>query len=775
VEPRTFGGAYRSRPRMVRVVLTCFMGVALMVPVGARPVMAQAETVLTPVADSYIEAAKPTRNFGTRDRLRVDGSPILNGYLRFDVQGITDFSSAKLRLFFNTGLSSGLQVRPVADTSWSETTITYANAPAFGAVANTAPSATAGTWVEIDVTSLVSQNGLVSFALTSSNNTAVSISSREGANDPELVIGTSPPPPPTGTSFTVSRNGSTYQAASSSTTFTGSLKFVVESAVSQLNGAGGGTVTFTAGDFDLGADHFEFDAIANISFIGQGMAATTIRNFSNDASDTEPFDIVVGNNLVVRDLSVQAGGALRTTSDALDFDAGSGILIERVAVTISRGRAIIFDGKGAGWSSTDNVVRDCVITGIPGDGIEFLASSNNLVERCSISNVAGHGIQVTKSSTSAAQPNKKSNDNIVRNNTIDNSGQDGINVNSSDRNQISGNTITNSSDDTTGRDGIRIGSSDSITCNDNTVNGNLATDNQPTKTQSYGLNISSALCNRTVVGVSAPNDFAGNRVGPIRDLGTGTIYPPPTADAEPPTQPTGLSAVAISGCRVDLSWNASSDNVGVTGYGIYRGGILIGSVGGTSLTFQDTTVSPSTSYSYTVDAVDAATNRSMQSAPAPATTPSAACSITFAPIADSWVDASQPTTNFGTSTQIRVDGSPVLVSYLKFDVQVAGSVSQARLRIFANSSHSVGFSARSVADTSWGETTITYANAPAYGSVVASSGPFAAGTWVEVDVTSLVTANGQLSIALTTTSSTAMSLASRQSGPNAPQLIIETN
>ena len=728
----------------------------------------------TTVADSYVEAARPTRNNGRSAEFRVDGSPILNSYLRFNVQGATDFSSSKLRLFFKNATSGGIQVRPVGNTTWGETTINYNNAPSFGAVAANSGAAAAGTWVTIDVSSLVTRNGLLSLAITSTSSTALSMGSRESGQQPTLTVGAEPSPSP----FVVSKVGSTYRSVSATTgeTFTGSVRSVVMSSVAALAGAGGGTVAFTAGLFDLGTDdHFELHGIANITFEGQGMGVTTIRNFSNLPSDTEPFDIVGASNVTVRDLTVEAGGPFRSTSDALDFDNGRDSLIERVAVTVSRGRGIIFDGKGAGWSADGNVVRDCVITGIPSDGIELLSSSGNLVEGCTITNVGGHGIQATKSSTTASQPNKPSSDNILRNNTIDNSGQDGINVNSGDRNQITGNTITNSSNITASRDGIRIGAADSIPCNDNMVNGNVATDTQATKTQAYGLNISSALCHRTVVGVSAPNNFTGNRLGAIRDLASDTIYPPPVGDSQPPTQPSGLNAVAASGCRIDLAWSASTDNVGVTGYGIYRDGALIASVGGSTLSFQDTTVTVATTYSYTVDAVDAATLRSPQSTPSTVTTPSTACSLTFLPIADSYVDASQPAANFGTSTQVRVDGSPAIAGYLKFDVQVAGAISRATLRIFANSNHSLGFSVRPVDDTSWGETAITNANAPAYGAIAGSSGPLTGGTWVDVDVTSLVVANGQRSLALTTTSSTAISLASRQSGANAPQLIIETN
>jgi hypothetical protein len=117
-----------------------------------------------------------------------------------------------------------------------------------------------------------------------------------------------------------------------------------------------------------------------------------------------------------------------------------------------------------------------------------------------------------------------------------------------------------------------------------------------------------------------------------------------------------------------------------------------------------------------------------------------------------------------------------VLSYLRFEVQgLPGTVTQATLRIFTNSSSSTGYEVRNVADTSWGESTINYTNAPVYDAVTSTSGLFGAGIWTTVDVTSLITGNGTFSIALTTTSSTAFSLASRESGANAPQLIIETS
>lgn len=91
-----------------------------------------------------------------------------------------------------------------------------------------------------------------------------------------------------------------------------------------------------------------------------------------------------------------------------------------------------------------------------------------------------------------------------------------------------------------------------------------------------------------------------------------------TADTIAPSVPTGLSATAASSSQINLSWNASTDNVGVTGYDIYRGGSLLTSVTGT--TYVNTGLSPNTSYSYTVRAKDAAGNTSAQSASATAIT-----------------------------------------------------------------------------------------------------------------------------------------------------------
>ena len=95
-----------------------------------------------------------------------------------------------------------------------------------------------------------------------------------------------------------------------------------------------------------------------------------------------------------------------------------------------------------------------------------------------------------------------------------------------------------------------------------------------------------------------------------------------SGDTQAPTVPTGLSATPVSSSQIDLSWTASTDNVGVDGYKIYRDGVELPQ-NPTNTTYQDVGLTPLTNYSYTVAAYDIAGNLSAQSAPATATTQAA--------------------------------------------------------------------------------------------------------------------------------------------------------
>ncbi len=112
----------------------------------------------------------------------------------------------------------------------------------------------------------------------------------------------------------------------------------------------------------------------------------------------------------------------------------------------------------------------------------------------------------------------------------------------------------------------------------------------------------------------AASDAAGN-VSAQSTAVNGTTQTPDTA---PPSVPSGLSANGVSQTQVNLSWTASTDNVGVTGYKVFRNGRQVGTPSGTS--FSDTGLTAGTTYSYTVSARDAAGNSSAQSAAVNGTT-----------------------------------------------------------------------------------------------------------------------------------------------------------
>ena len=89
-------------------------------------------------------------------------------------------------------------------------------------------------------------------------------------------------------------------------------------------------------------------------------------------------------------------------------------------------------------------------------------------------------------------------------------------------------------------------------------------------------------------------------------------------------RPDRLTDPTDTASAVGLSWNASTDSTGtLAGYTVYRNGKSIGTTNASTTTFTDSTVQPSTTYSYTVDAFDTAGNHSAQSSALQVTTPGA--------------------------------------------------------------------------------------------------------------------------------------------------------
>jgi chitodextrinase len=101
--------------------------------------------------------------------------------------------------------------------------------------------------------------------------------------------------------------------------------------------------------------------------------------------------------------------------------------------------------------------------------------------------------------------------------------------------------------------------------------------------------------------------------------GTGVVQPDTTA----PSTPGSLQTSAITSTSVTVSWTASSDNVGVTGYRLFNGSAQVTTVTGTIHTFKG--LNPGTAYTFGVEAYDAADNNSARATKSATTTAPAAC------------------------------------------------------------------------------------------------------------------------------------------------------
>jgi chitodextrinase len=280
-------------------------------------------------------------------------------------------------------------------------------------------------------------------------------------------------------------------------------------------------------------------------------------------------------------------------------------------------------------------------------------------------------------------------------------------------------------------------------------------------------------------------DAAGNESARQSTPATATTPGPP--DTQAPSAPGGLTATTPRSNQVNLSWTLSSDDIRVAGYNVYRNGSLLESVPGDATTYSDDEASPSTAYSYAVSALDAAGNESVKSTVAVTTPAAGGGTLTFAPSDDATIDASLPSSSFGTANRLVLDSSPVNDALLKFTVSGTGSgtscptISAAKLRLTVgnttNDNSNRGGDFRAAVNSNWSESSVTWNNAPAAAAgppVSSITTPVALGTAYEADVTPIITGNGTYTIRASNTSSDGVRYYSRNGNAAnlAPQLLV---
>ncbi|WP_420644828.1 DUF7594 domain-containing protein [Candidatus Leptofilum sp.] len=320
-----------------------------------------------PVADAFTMANRPTSNLGGASTLRLDASPDANSYLRFDVQGLNGaVSQATLRVYVQTTSSIGYDAHEVADNSWGETSINFSNAPALGTVLGSSGSTTANTYMEVDVTSAVSSNGLVSFGLSTADSSLILLASRESGNQPELVVQTAGNGGPTPTNTPVPPTPTNTPVGPTPTPTNTS----VPPTATATSGPGGSTFTFSTTDDAI--------VLSNRPTSNYGTATILGTDDTPDILSFLKFDVSGLNgsvNSATLRVFVTSGNAEFNVAQVADNSWTQASLTYNGAPTVG---AVI---NGSGAIITGTWIEIDVTSYISGDGTFSLALVDNMAGR----------------------------------------------------------------------------------------------------------------------------------------------------------------------------------------------------------------------------------------------------------------------------------------------------------------------------------------------------------------------------------------------------------
>lgn len=157
--------------------------------------------------DTEVRVSSPNTVYGNRTLLAVDGDPLRQTFLKFDVTGIGDrpVSRVRLRMYNLDSSRVGGRVFAMSSSTWQESSTTWNTRPAIdGAQLGAFGKVSSGSWYEVDLpASSVSGGGIVSLAVDSVITDGAQWSSRESGNAPTLVVDlaaptdTTPPAAPT--------------------------------------------------------------------------------------------------------------------------------------------------------------------------------------------------------------------------------------------------------------------------------------------------------------------------------------------------------------------------------------------------------------------------------------------------------------------------------------------------------------------------------------------------------------------------------------------------
>jgi hypothetical protein len=170
------------------------VGSATVTPMLPRAAAAAVTQVLTvrPHADTHVNQAAPSTNYGTSTTLQADyGSGVTKRiFLKFVVSGVpagASLNAAKLRMTATSSSGAVVAAKPGATNNWSESSLVWSGAPAYGLRTDNSPAVAAGA-VEWNLSSYVSGNGVYSVILTQASAAQTTFRSRESTQPPVLEL-----------------------------------------------------------------------------------------------------------------------------------------------------------------------------------------------------------------------------------------------------------------------------------------------------------------------------------------------------------------------------------------------------------------------------------------------------------------------------------------------------------------------------------------------------------------------------------------------------------
>jgi chitodextrinase len=167
-------------------------GATVTTPAAPPPPPPPSTLTFAPTADTFVALDFPATNYGALTSVQVDNSPVKHIYMKFTVSGVGSrrVTGAKLQLYCVDPATVGGDFHRVADSTWTEGTITWNTAPLGDAatIASLGVVAT-GSWYEVDLSSLITGDGTYSLEVTSPSTNGADYSSKEGSNAPQLVLG----------------------------------------------------------------------------------------------------------------------------------------------------------------------------------------------------------------------------------------------------------------------------------------------------------------------------------------------------------------------------------------------------------------------------------------------------------------------------------------------------------------------------------------------------------------------------------------------------------